>query len=96
MFGKTTTNHMLRIEYDSEKWCEPEIYPYQSINVHPFNSTLHYAITCYEGMKAYKGVDNKIRLMRPMDNMARLTTSMQRLGMIAPWDNEELLKCITE
>lgn len=86
---------MLEILYDGEKWCEPHIIPFQQLQMDPFNSTLHYAITCYEGMKAYHGVDGKVRLIRPWDNMSRFTTSMQRLGMMSPWDNDELLNSIS-
>lgn len=33
---------------------------------------LHYAIELFEGMKAYRGVDNRIRIFRPDMNMARM------------------------
>jgi len=32
---------------------------------------LHYAQELFEGMKAYRGVDDQIRMFRPMHNMAR-------------------------
>jgi branched-subunit amino acid aminotransferase/4-amino-4-deoxychorismate lyase len=28
--------------------------PFAALDLHPFNSTLHYGVTCYEGLKAYK------------------------------------------
>lgn len=33
---------------------------------------------CFEGMKAFRGDDNKIRLFRPMENMRRLNRSADR------------------
>ena len=30
---------------------------------------------CFEGMKAYRGADDKIRLFRPMENMNRMKRS---------------------
>ena len=33
---------------------------------------LHYAQEIFEGMKAYRGTDGKIRLFRPTLNMARM------------------------
>lgn len=95
-FGKTHTDHMLKIESDGKKWNKPEIFPFAPFELDPFNSTLHYSIACFEGMKAYWGVDGEIRMFRPWDNIGRLSTSMERLGMDAPFDHEELLKCMSE
>ncbi|GFN78735.1 Branched-chain-amino-acid aminotransferase [Plakobranchus ocellatus] len=44
-------------------------------------------------MKCYRGVDNKIRLFRPMENMLRMTRSTARTAL-PPFDELELLKCI--
>lgn len=89
-FGQNHTDHMACILYDGTKWSNPEIVPYQPIPLDPFNSTLHYGITCFEGMKAYWGVDGKIRMFRPQDNMKRFQGSMQRLAMQAEFEGEEL------
>ena len=35
-------------------------------------------LQCFEGMKAYRGDDNKIRLFRPMENMRRMNRSADR------------------
>ena len=40
---------------------------------------LHYAVECFEGMKAYKDAQGRIRLFRPDCNMQRLNKSMERL-----------------
>ena len=40
---------------------------------------------CFEGMKAYKGVDGRTRLFRPDMNMARLHRSARRL-LLADYD----------
>lgn len=54
-FGSNSTDHMLAVDSNSEKgWNKPEICPLKEIAVHPFNSSLHYAVQCFEGMKAYK------------------------------------------
>ena len=49
--------------------------------MHPFNSTLHYALECFEGCKAYKDADGKIRIFRGDSNMARLKRSGEALTM---------------
>ena len=35
----------------------------------------YYAVQCFEGMKAYRGPDGKVRLFRPMENMNRMKRS---------------------
>jgi branched-chain amino acid aminotransferase len=47
--------------------------------MHPFVSSLHYAVQCYEGMKAYKDQNGKIRLFRPECNMYRFKVSSKSL-----------------
>ena len=45
-------------------------------HTHAYTYTHTYVSTqCFEGLKAYYGVDGKIRLFRPMENMKRLSTS---------------------
>jgi branched-subunit amino acid aminotransferase/4-amino-4-deoxychorismate lyase len=46
-------------------WEKPKIVPFAPLKIHPFNSSLHYAVQCFEGMKAYKDKQGKIRLFRP-------------------------------
>lgn len=56
-------------------------------------------LECFEGMKAYKAMDDpdQLLLFRPEKNMERLTGSMERLCMPgADFDNQELLHCIQE
>jgi len=51
---------------------------------------LHYGQECFEGMKAYKGNDGKIRLFRWDENPMRLNISADRIMM--PLIPEELFK----
>lgn len=46
-------------------------------------------------MKAYRGVDNKIRLFRPDMNMNRMIRTAARCSL-PTFDSEELIKCISE
>ena len=51
-FGAVPTDHMLEIDYDKTKgWGKPIIREFQNFSIHPFNTTLHYAIECFEGNK---------------------------------------------
>jgi len=47
----------------------------------PLNTVFHYAIECFEGMKAFYGVDGKIRMFRPEKNMKRFRTSVKRIAL---------------
>ena len=99
VFGTTLADHMLMIEWNRVgEWGAPRIVPYQNLQLSPAASCLHYGLQCFEGMKAYKGIDGKsLRLFRPDMNMNRLASSMDRLQMPgADFDHSELLKCIYE
>ena len=90
-------------------WQAPKIEPFANFSVHPgakvlicalsplvyrlFAQVLHYAQELFEGMKAYRGVDGKIRLFRPMHNMARMNLTASRACLPA-FDGYQLLECI--
>ncbi|XP_038213500.1 branched-chain-amino-acid aminotransferase, cytosolic [Zerene cesonia] len=94
-FGKYFTDHMLKINYHKELggWQKPEITPFEYLTIHPAAKALHYAVQLFEGLKAYRGVDDKIRLFRPDLNMERMNLAAQRSGL-PMFDGEELIKCI--
>jgi branched-chain amino acid aminotransferase len=49
-FGEMFSPHMLEINYsDQFGWENATIKPLENFSIHPANSTLHYALTCYEG-----------------------------------------------
>ncbi|XP_032468050.1 branched-chain-amino-acid aminotransferase, mitochondrial isoform X2 [Phocoena sinus] len=94
LFGKTFTDHMLMVEWNREKgWGQPRIQPFQNLTVHPACSALHYSLQLFEGMKAFKGRDQCVRLFRPWLNMDRMLRSALRL-CLPSFDKVELLQCI--
>ncbi|XP_005992339.1 branched-chain-amino-acid aminotransferase, cytosolic isoform X2 [Latimeria chalumnae] len=94
VFGTVFTDHMLMIEWSAAGgWEKPLIKPLQNLSLHPACSALHYALELFEGMKAYRCVDNKIRLFRPRLNMDRMLKSAER-ACLPNFDKEELLECI--
>jgi branched-chain amino acid aminotransferase len=49
-FGGVNTDHLLIIDWDAQKgWHKPSIEPYHKFEIDPMNTTLHYAIQCFEG-----------------------------------------------
>ncbi|KAJ8392333.1 hypothetical protein AAFF_G00076970 [Aldrovandia affinis] len=94
VFGTVFTDHMLTIEWTSSGgWQKPHIGPFRNLSIHPACSALHYAIQLFEGMKAYRGPDNVLRLFRPLLNMKRMLKSAER-ACLPSFDVEELLECI--
>ena len=58
-FGKIFTDHMLSIEYSSERggWQEPEIRPLENLVFHPATLVLHYGQQVFEGLSEQRHVD---------------------------------------
>jgi branched-chain amino acid aminotransferase len=74
-FGVHHTDYMLEVDYSTSKgWGKPYITPYHMLQIDPRNSTLHYAIELFEGMKAFKNKDNLL-MFRPDKNMERMNKS---------------------
>nr|XP_020669439.1 branched-chain-amino-acid aminotransferase, cytosolic isoform X2 [Pogona vitticeps] len=94
VFGTVFTDNMLFVEWSlASGWDTPHIKPLENLSLHPAISALHYAVELFEGMKAYRGEDGKIRLFRPSLNMDRMLRSAVRATLPA-FDKEELLECI--
>ncbi|XP_065909960.1 branched-chain-amino-acid aminotransferase, cytosolic-like [Dysidea avara] len=95
-FGHTFTDHMLSANWTEAKgWEPPKITPVQNLSLHPAAPAFHYAIELFEGLKAFYGVDGKVRLFRPDMNCKRLNRSAE-LACLPQMDNEELLKSMIE
>ncbi|XP_077049372.1 branched-chain-amino-acid aminotransferase, cytosolic-like [Agelaius phoeniceus] len=71
----------------------PQTSPFQELRLHPASSALHYAVELFEGLKAFRGDDDKIRLFRPELNMERMKRSARRV-CLPEFDGQELLECI--
>ncbi|MBL6649344.1 MAG: branched-chain amino acid aminotransferase [Flavobacteriaceae bacterium] len=80
-FGSVFTDHMFTCDFIKGEWINPEIIPYQSINVSPASRVFHYGQACFEGMKAFKDDNNKVWLFRPDENYKRIVKSSIRLAM---------------
>lgn len=79
-FGEVFTDHMFVMDYSEGRgWFNPQIVPYQPLTLDPATVVFHYGQMVFEGLKAYMGKDNSIRLFRPEKNMERLNLSNDRL-----------------
>jgi branched-chain amino acid aminotransferase len=78
-FGKYYADHMFTMRYSDGGWHSPAIEPFGPLSVHPANATLHYGQAVFEGLKAYRGADGRLRIFRPDKNAERLLDSCERL-----------------
>ena len=79
-FGKIFTDHMFVMNYEEGKgWFDPRIVPFEKISLSPAAMVYHYGQEMFEGLKAYKGDDGKVRLFRPEMNAKRANESNKRL-----------------
>jgi len=95
-FGHTYSDHMMEVDFSDESgWTRPLICPLKNFELHPGCKALHYAVQLFEGMKAYRGVDNKIRIFRPDQNIARMKRTAIRASL-PDFDGDELIRIISE
>lgn len=80
-FGRDFSDHMFIADYRDGKWDSGKIVPYGNISISPAMCSLHYGQAIFEGMKAYKGQDGRVRLFRPYDNAKRMNLSAKRMCM---------------
>ncbi len=80
-FGYFKTDYNLRCYYRDGKWGEIEISSSEIVNMHMAATCLHYGQEAFEGMKAYRGKDGKVRLFRWEENAKRMQRSAEGILM---------------
>jgi branched-chain amino acid aminotransferase len=80
-FGKFFSDHMISCKFANGVWEEPELMPYQALQLNPGTHVFHYGQAVFEGMKAYKNKEDQTLLFRPLENLKRLNKSADRLCM---------------
>ncbi len=79
-FGQVFTDHMFMMEYDEGRgWHDGRIVPYAPFTLDPACCVLHYAQAVFDGLKAFRGDDGKIRVFRCDKHAARLNRSCEQL-----------------
>ena len=71
-FSYTKTNTILTTTFKDGAWTPVESFNEDDIKISSFAGAMHYAIECFEGLKAFRGKDGRIRLFRPEENAKRL------------------------
>lgn len=80
-FGYYPTDYNVRCYYRDGKWGDLELSSDTTINVHMAATALHYGQQAFEGMKAFRGKDGRVRLFRPDENAKRLRHSCDGVMM---------------
>jgi len=80
-FGYLKTDYNVRCYYRNKQWGELEISSSEYINLHMAATALHYGQEAFEGLKAYRGKDGKIRLFRWQENVKRMLNSAEGVLM---------------
>jgi branched-chain amino acid aminotransferase len=94
-FGTDFTDHMFLVDFEDEKgWYDPRIEPYGPLALDPATAVLHYGQGLFEGLKAFRGKDGKIRLFRPDKHVARLNRTAEKM-CIPPLDPELVMTSFT-
>ncbi len=80
-FGLVPTDYNVRCTYTNGAWGELRTHAEATIEMHVSSAVLHYAQECFEGLKAFRGVDGKVRTFRVKDNGLRLQDSCRGIKM---------------
>lgn len=80
-FGYMKTDYNVRSSYKDGKWSEPKESTSEYIEMHMAATCLHYGQEAFEGLKAFRGKDGKIRIFRLEDNAKRMQASCRGIMM---------------
>ena len=89
-FGYMKTDYNVRIYYRNEQWGELEVCSEETIPMHMAATCLHYGQEAFEGLKAFRGKDGKVRIFRLEENAARLQSTCR--GILMPELSTERFK----
>lgn len=92
-FHYTEPEYIVRAAYHDGAWEEPYATQDKYLHLHVSATCLQYGQEAFEGLKAFRGVDDKIRIFRWRENAKRMAKSAEGLFM-APVPEELFGKAI--
>lgn len=81
-FGYIKTDYNVRCTWKDGQWGEIELSDSEYLNIHMAATCLHYGQEAFEGLKAFRCPDGKIRVFRPEENATRLQRTCS--GILMP------------
>lgn len=82
-FGYVKTDYNVRCTFKNGEWGEIVVTDSEEITMHMAATCLHYGQEAFEGLKAFRGKDGKIRVFRTEENGKRIQDSARGI-MMAP------------
>ena len=89
-FGYRKTDYNVRCYYRNGAWGEIEVCSDEYINMHMAATCLHYGQEAFEGLKAFRGKDGKVRIFRLEANAERLQNTCD--GILMPQVSVEMFR----
>lgn len=83
-FGQVFTDHMFLCEHRGRGWHHARVVAKAPLALDPAAAGLHYGQAMFEGLKAVRGIDGKLRLFRVDRHIQRMIRGTGRLCMPAP------------
>lgn len=80
-FGYVKADYNVRCTYKNGKWGEIEVSDSEYIPLHIASVCLHYGQESFEGLKAFRGADGKVRIFRMDENAKRFIRSAEGISM---------------
>ena len=92
-FSYLKTDYNIRCYYRDGKWGELEVSSSEMLDLHMAATCLHYGQEAFEGLKAFKGKDGKIRIFRLEENARRMINSAHGI-LMAPVPEEIFINAV--
>lgn len=80
-FGYIKTDYNVRYKFTNGEWGKLEVHTDEYVSLHMAATCLHYGQEAFEGLKAFRGKDNKIRIFRIDENAKRMQSSCDGIAM---------------
>lgn len=97
MAGEFGTRFMdqMAVCHFNDGWSSEEMVPGDTMTLHPGAHVLHYASTCFEGLKAFRQADGGVAIFRMDRNVARFAQSTHLL-CLPDIDTEQTARMIRD
>jgi branched-chain amino acid aminotransferase len=84
-FGRVFTDHMFLMDHErGQGWKNPRVVPHGPLSLDPATAVFHYGQAMFEGMKAFRAPDGRVRMFRPERHCERMAEGAPRLCLPAP------------
>ena len=80
-FGYQKTDYNVRCYWRNGQWGKLEVSSSETVNIHMAATCLHYGQEAFEGLKAFRCKDGKVRVFRWEENAKRLNRSAEGIMM---------------